>query len=74
MIKIPYQKTCGIHLSLKVALEAHIIIPGNEELVINRAMYLMTDSTTIPQGLMFEDKWPPLFRMTFETYLINIQL
>src|SRR5688572_5984231 len=59
------------NMSLRVALEAKIVVALHEHFGIDRAMRLMTNRAAFPQRLMLENKWPRLIAVTFGTRLVE---
>jgi len=66
-----YERGAARVRTLRVAAQAQIVVPGHEQLVIDRAMRLMARHTSFAQCLMHEDVRPGLIAMTPRTTLIE---
>jgi hypothetical protein len=71
MIYIPNKEGCGTELLLEMAAEAKFLVTRNEQFLVYTAVGVVTNRASFSDRLVFEDKWPALGGMAFETGFIG---
>lgn len=70
MGRIANKYFAGRSLNLRMTLEAKVRIAFHQQLSIDRAMRIVANRASFPQGFMLKHKWAGLLAMTLRAVLI----